>query len=48
MVFESILNPIFDPLLRLPTLWAVIILSFLISVKLASTILSTFFGMFFP
>jgi len=32
MVFESILNPIFDPLLRLPTLWAVIILSFLISV----------------
>lgn len=32
MVFESILNPVFDPLLSLPTLWAVIILSFLISV----------------
>lgn len=31
MVFESILNPIFGPLLNLPTLWAVILLSFLIS-----------------
>jgi len=31
MVFENILNPIFSPLLKLPTLWAVIILSFLIS-----------------
>ena len=31
MVFESILNPIFSPLLNLPTLLAVIILSFLIS-----------------
>ena len=31
MVFENILNPIFFPLLSLPTLWAVIILSFLIS-----------------
>ena len=31
MVFENILNPIFSPLLALPTLWAVIIMSFLIS-----------------
>ena len=31
MVFESILNPIFSPILNLPTLWAVILLSFLIS-----------------
>lgn len=31
MVFESVLNPIFAPFLILPTLWAVILLSFLIS-----------------
>lgn len=31
MVFENLLNPIFNPLLNLPTLWALIILSFLIS-----------------
>jgi len=31
MVFENLLNPIFGPLLNLPTLWAIIILSFLIS-----------------
>lgn len=31
MVLENILDPIFSPLLNLPTLWAVIILSFLIS-----------------
>ena len=31
MVFENLLNPIFGPLLNLPTLWAVIILSFFIS-----------------
>jgi len=31
MVFENLLNPIFSPLLNLPTLWAVILLSFLIS-----------------
>jgi len=31
MVFESFLNTIFGPLLNLPTLWAVILLSFLIS-----------------
>jgi len=31
MVFESVLNPIFSPLLNLPTLWAVIFLSFIIS-----------------
>ncbi|MCH8003464.1 MAG: DUF106 domain-containing protein [Nanoarchaeota archaeon] len=31
MVFENLLNPIFGPLLNLPTLWAVILLSFLIS-----------------
>ena len=31
MGFENILNPIFSPLLNLPTLWAVIILSFFIS-----------------
>jgi uncharacterized membrane protein (DUF106 family) len=32
MVFENLLNPVFNPLLNLPTLWAVVILSFLISV----------------
>ena len=32
MVFDFILNPIFSPLLKLPTLLAVILLSFLISV----------------
>ena len=32
MVFENILNPVFSPLLNLPTLWAVVLLSFLISV----------------
>ncbi len=31
MVFENILNPIFSPLLNLPILWTIIILSFLIS-----------------
>ncbi len=31
MVFENLLNPIFNPLLNLPTLWALVILSFLIS-----------------
>jgi len=31
MVFESVLNPIFSPLLNLPTLMAVIFLSFIIS-----------------
>ena len=31
MVFENLLNPIFSPLLNLPTLWAVILLSFVIS-----------------
>ncbi|MBI2208681.1 DUF106 domain-containing protein [Candidatus Woesearchaeota archaeon] len=31
MVFENILNPVFTPFLNLPTLWAVILLSFLIS-----------------
>ncbi|MCH8329064.1 MAG: DUF106 domain-containing protein [Nanoarchaeota archaeon] len=31
MVFENLLNPIFNPLLNLPTLWVLIILSFLIS-----------------
>ena len=31
MVFENILNPIFSPLLNLPTLLAVILLSFLVS-----------------
>ncbi len=31
MVFENLLNPIFNPLLNLPTLWALIFLSFLIS-----------------
>jgi uncharacterized membrane protein (DUF106 family) len=30
-MFDNLLNPIFSPLLNLPTLWAVIILSFLIS-----------------
>lgn len=31
MVFENVLNPIFAPLLNLPTIWAVILLSFFIS-----------------
>lgn len=31
MVFENLLNPIFSPLLNLPTLWAVVLLSFFIS-----------------
>lgn len=31
MVFENLLNPVLNPLLNLPTLWAVILLSFLIS-----------------
>jgi uncharacterized membrane protein (DUF106 family) len=31
VVFGNLLNPIFNPLLSLPTLWAVILLSFLIS-----------------
>ena len=31
MVLENFLNPVFSPLLNLPTLWAVILLSFLIS-----------------
>lgn len=31
MVFENLLNPIFNPLLKLPTLLALILLSFLIS-----------------
>ena len=31
MAFENLLNPVFSPLLNLPTLWAVILLSFLIS-----------------
>ncbi len=31
MVLENLLNPVFSPLLELPTQWAVIILSFLIS-----------------
>jgi len=31
MVFESLLNPIFLPFLKLPILWSVLILSFLIS-----------------
>ena len=31
MVFENLLSPVFDPLLNLPTLLAVVILSFLIS-----------------
>lgn len=31
MVFENLLNPVFGPLLKLPSLWAVIILSFGIS-----------------
>ena len=31
MAFENLLNPIFSPLLNLPTLWAVVLLSFLIS-----------------
>ncbi|MBW2976681.1 DUF106 domain-containing protein [Candidatus Woesearchaeota archaeon] len=31
MVFENLLNPIFLPLLNLPTLWAIVLLSFLIS-----------------
>jgi len=32
MVFESLLDPIFSPLLRLPPLWAVIIISLVIAV----------------
>ena len=31
MVFENLLNPIFSPLIKLPILWVVIILSFLIA-----------------
>ena len=31
MVFENLLNPIFFPLLNLPTLWAILVLSFFIS-----------------
>ena len=31
MVFENLLNPILGPLLNLPSLWAVVLLSFLIS-----------------
>lgn len=31
MVFEKFLDPVFSPLLNLPTLWAVILLSFFIS-----------------
>ncbi|MBI2135058.1 DUF106 domain-containing protein [Candidatus Woesearchaeota archaeon] len=31
MVFENLLNPVFGPLLAIPTLWAVVLLSFLIS-----------------
>jgi len=31
MVFDNLLNPVFSPLLKLPTLWAIILLSFLIS-----------------
>ena len=31
MAFENLLNPVFSPLLNLPTLWAVVLLSFLIS-----------------
>ena len=31
MVFENLLNPVFSPLLNLPTIWAVVLLSFLIS-----------------
>ena len=31
MVFDGILNPIFGPLLKLPSLWTIMILSFLIS-----------------
>ncbi len=31
MVFENLLNPIFNPLLNFPTLWTIILLSFLIS-----------------
>ncbi len=34
MVFGNLLNPIFDPLLSLPILWAVVILSFLISLTI--------------
>ena len=32
MVFESLLNPIFGPLLALPPLWAIIIISLVIAV----------------
>ena len=31
MVFESILNPIFNPLLKLPSVWAIIIISFILT-----------------
>jgi uncharacterized membrane protein (DUF106 family) len=31
MVFENLLNPVFSPLLNLPSLWALVFLSFLIS-----------------
>jgi len=31
MVFENLLDPVFGPLLNLPSLWAIILLSFLIS-----------------
>lgn len=31
MVFETILNPIFSPLLNLPVLWALIIIAFIVS-----------------
>ncbi len=31
MVFENLLNPVFFPLLSLPTIWAVVLLSFFIS-----------------
>jgi uncharacterized membrane protein (DUF106 family) len=34
MVFENILNPIFSPLLNLPTLLAIVLLSFLISLTI--------------
>lgn len=32
MVFESLLNPIFGPLLKLPPLWAIIIISLVIAI----------------
>lgn len=34
MILGNLLNPIFNPLLNLPTLWALVILSFLISVTI--------------